>query len=210
MKAAIGHEVTPEEVMQLADGELLAERAAVVSGHVRSCAECQTVMDGFGKTSRGLASWTVPSMGDTGPQLEALRKRAQESGQWWRARNVLRPRYLVTVCALLLALTILAQMSPSRIHLQEPEVRAKLKKTDSPTPRYPDEAKQKGIQGVVRLHIVVNRSGSVKSLDVVAGDPLLAKAAMEGVRKWKFEPTYVSGKAAEVDSVVEINFQLVD
>jgi TonB family protein len=209
MKAAIGHEVTPEEVMQLADGELLAERAAVVSGHVRSCAECQTVMDGLRKTSQGLASWTVPSTGDTGPQLEALRKRAQESGQWWRARNVLRPRYLV-ICALLLALTILAQMSPSRIHLQEPEVRAKLKKTDSPSPRYPDEAKQKGIQGVVRLHIVVNRSGSVKSLDVMAGDPILAKAAMEGVRKWKFEPTYVSGKAVEVDSAVEINFQLVD
>jgi TonB family protein len=210
MKATIGHHVTPEEVMQLADGELQTERAAVVSGHMSSCAECQTVMAGLRKTSRGLASWTDPSTQDTGPQLEALRKRVQESGQWWRVRNLLRPRYLVTAGALMLALTILAQMSPSRIHLQEPEVRAKLKKTESPTPRYPEEARQKGIQGVVRLHIVVNRSGSLKSLDVVAGDPILAKAAMEGVRKWKFEPTYVNGKAVEVDSVVEINFQLVD
>ena len=74
-----------------------------------------------------------------------------------------------------LALTFWAQTSPSRIQLSEREVRAKLTKREAAQVQYPEEAKQKGIQGVVRIHIVVGRNGSVKQLDVVQGDPVLAK-----------------------------------
>jgi len=218
MKAAIGremtsheatpHEVHPKEVMQWVDGELPAERATAVASHVSRCGQCRGRMDDLHKVSRKLASWTVPSAEEMDAQLEALRTRTRESGRWSRVQSVLRPAYMATACAVILALTILAQLSPSRIHLQEPEIRAKLKKTASPNPPYPEEARRNGIQGQVRIHIVVARDGSVKHLRAVSGDPILAKAAVDGVRKWKFEPTVVDGKAVEVESEVKIDFTL--
>ena len=129
--------------------------------------------------------------------MARLRQRTNEHGLGRIIGRVLRPRYLAGLCALLVALTFLAQMSPSRIHLQEPEIRAKVKKTESPNPMYPEEARRNGIRGEVQIHIVVGRDGSVRRLKVLSGEPILAKAAVEGVRKWKFEPTILDRKTVE-------------
>lgn len=48
-------------------------------------------------------------------------------------------------------------------------------------PRYPEEAKAARIQGVVVLEAGINKEGTVDSLRVIAGHPLLAPAAMEAV-----------------------------
>jgi outer membrane biosynthesis protein TonB len=64
-------------------------------------------------------------------------------------------------------LTFLAQMSPSRIQLQEPEIRCQAeRKRNHLIPKYPEEARRNGIQGDVRIHIVVARDGSAKRLKV--------------------------------------------
>jgi TonB family protein len=77
-----------------------------------------------------------------------------------------------------------------------------------PQPIYPQEAKDKKIQGTVRLHAVLSREGAVQQLDIVSGEPILAKAAMDAVHDWKYRPTLLNGEPVEVDTVIDVIFQL--
>ena len=53
---------------------------------------------------------------------------------------------------------------------------------------YPSLARSMGLQGTVRVEAVVSPDGSVKTVDVKGGHPVLAQAAVVAVRKWKWEP----------------------
>lgn len=75
-------------------------------------------------------------------------------------------------------------------------------------PIYPKEALIKGIQGVVKLHTIVARDGSVGRLEVISGPEVLRQAAVEAVRQWQYEPTIWKGETVEVDTIVDIVFQL--
>jgi TonB family protein len=57
-------------------------------------------------------------------------------------------------------------------------------------PQYPQGARDNNIQGTVRLHVVLSAEGKVQQLDVVSGDPILAKAAEEAVRQWRYNPHF--------------------
>jgi TonB family protein len=54
--------------------------------------------------------------------------------------------------------------------------------------QYPSILKRKGIGGTVRLKVVVKGDGSVKSIDVLGGNPILADSAQTAVMQWKFTP----------------------
>ena len=54
-------------------------------------------------------------------------------------------------------------------------------------PVYPELARQMKISGVVKLQVTVAANGSLKSAKLVGGHPLLAGAALDAVRKWRFE-----------------------
>jgi len=54
-------------------------------------------------------------------------------------------------------------------------------------PVYPELAKHMHIAGVVRLEVVVRPNGSVKSVKVLGGNPVLIDSASEAMRQWKFE-----------------------
>lgn len=75
-------------------------------------------------------------------------------------------------------------------------------------PQYPQEARDSRIQGTVRLHVVLSTTGKVQQLEVVSGDPILAKAALEAVRQWEYKPTLLNGELVEVDTTVDVVFQL--
>lgn len=75
-------------------------------------------------------------------------------------------------------------------------------------PEYPVQAKMAGIQGTVKLHVILAKDGSVLQLDVVSGDPQLVDSAIKAVKQWKYEPTLLNGQAIEVDTVVDVLFQL--
>jgi periplasmic protein TonB len=75
-------------------------------------------------------------------------------------------------------------------------------------PQYPDKAKQQGITGTVRLHVVVGTNGSVQEVVAISGDPLLSDAAVEAVRQWKYEVTTLNKAPVEVDTFVDITFSL--
>jgi periplasmic protein TonB len=74
-------------------------------------------------------------------------------------------------------------------------------------PIYPDEAKVARREGDVLLHVVLATDGVVKELELVKGDPILAKAALEAVKQWRYKPTLLNGKAVEVDSTILVQFR---
>jgi len=75
-------------------------------------------------------------------------------------------------------------------------------------PRYPADARDNGIEGTVRLHVVISTTGKVQQLDIVSGDPILAKAAVDAVRQWEYRPTLLNGEPVEVDTTVDVVFSL--
>lgn len=75
-------------------------------------------------------------------------------------------------------------------------------------PEYPPEARAQHIQGAVRLDIQIGGEGAVHSIEVVEGDPLLAAAAVQAVRQWRYRPYSVDGRAIEMQTRVTIRFTL--
>ena len=63
-------------------------------------------------------------------------------------------------------------------------------------PEYPVLLKSKGIGGIVRLVAVVNPSGSVAKIETLGGNPILASAAGNAVKQWKYEPSPIETREA--------------
>jgi TonB family C-terminal domain len=74
-------------------------------------------------------------------------------------------------------------------------------------PVYPAEARKQRLQGVIAVNIVVGRDGSVLSMRALNGPELLAKAAMDALRWWKFEPYRLNGDPAVVETTLAIEFK---
>ena len=68
-------------------------------------------------------------------------------------------------------------------------------------PSYPEIARKMGLTGTVRIQLVVAPNGTVKETKVIGGHPILVTAALEAVKKWKFETA-----AAESTGTVEFRF----
>jgi len=61
---------------------------------------------------------------------------------------------------------------------------------------------------IVRLHAIIAKDGSILQLEVISGHPLLIQAALDAVRQWKYEPTLLNGQPVEVDTTIDVLFQL--
>ena len=75
-------------------------------------------------------------------------------------------------------------------------------------PVYPPLARQTRISGTVRLHALISKQGTVESLEVLSGHPLLVRAAMDAVQQWKYKPTLLNGEPVEVDTTIDVIFSL--
>ena len=75
-------------------------------------------------------------------------------------------------------------------------------------PVYPVLARNAGIDGVVRLHVVISRDGTISKLEILSGHPLLVQSAMDAVKQWVFQPTLVEGVPVEVDTTIDVYFSL--
>jgi TonB family protein len=74
-------------------------------------------------------------------------------------------------------------------------------------PTYPPEARQANLQGVIALDIVVGRDGSVTAMHALNGPDALARAAMDALRWWKFEPYRLNGEPAIVETTMAVEFK---
>jgi periplasmic protein TonB len=95
---------------------------------------------------------------------------------------------------------------PLRVRVSEGVSRGLLiKKVE---PQYPDDARQARIQGTVVLKAMISKTGDLKELNLVSGHPMLAPAAIDAVRQWKFKPYLLNGDAVEVETQIQVNFRL--
>jgi protein TonB len=75
-------------------------------------------------------------------------------------------------------------------------------------PQYPAEAGRARIEGTVVLLAVIGRDGMVQDLRVESGLPILAQAAIDAVKQWRYKPYMIDGEPVEVASRITINFTL--
>jgi len=75
-------------------------------------------------------------------------------------------------------------------------------------PIYPPLARQARISGTVVLRAVISKDGSIENLTLVSGHPMLAPAAIDAVKQWKYKPYLLNGEPVEVDTEVQVNFTL--
>jgi protein TonB len=75
-------------------------------------------------------------------------------------------------------------------------------------PIYPNFARQAHREGVVELRATISSDGAVRDLQVLSGDPVLARAAQDAVAQWKFRPTLLNGVAVEVITFVTVKFHI--
>jgi protein TonB len=76
------------------------------------------------------------------------------------------------------------------------------------TPIYPQLAKQARIQGQVVLQAEISKEGTIQNLQLISGHPMLAPAAIEAVRQWRYKPYLLNGEPVAVETQVVVNFSL--
>jgi TonB family protein len=75
------------------------------------------------------------------------------------------------------------------------------------TPKYPQAALASHTQGSVQIEATVNKEGDVVNPKILSGDPLLAHAAVEAVRQWRYKPYYLNGNPVEIKTQITVNFK---
>ncbi|MFI5104664.1 MAG: energy transducer TonB [Terriglobales bacterium] len=74
-------------------------------------------------------------------------------------------------------------------------------------PVYPHPAVAIHLQGVVKLHALIAKDGTVQSLNVISGHPLLASAALDAVQQWRYRPYILNGEPVEVETFITVTFK---
>ena len=75
-------------------------------------------------------------------------------------------------------------------------------------PQYPAIAKAARIQGSVVLAATISKSGTIQHLRVVSGPPMLQQAALDAVSTWRYRPYLLNGDPVEVETTVNVIFNL--
>jgi len=118
-------------------------------------------------------------------------------------------RHLFATFLVLAAFTVVAtSVTPNRVRISSSVMEGLVISKVSPT--YPPSARQARIQGAVVLRVHINKSGDVESMQLVSGHPMLAPAAIEAVKQWKYKPYLLNGEPIAVETSVTVNFTLAD
>ena len=75
-------------------------------------------------------------------------------------------------------------------------------------PSYPEQAVKARLQGPVVLQAWIGRDGTIQDLKLVRGSFLLGQAAYRAVKKWRYQPYLVNGRAVEAETFVTVDFRL--
>ena len=104
---------------------------------------------------------------------------------------------------LLAVLTVGATVGPLHVRAQQAQNEDLVRRAKSKVqPFYPDLARKMNISGTVKIEVVVAPNGTVKDARVVGGHPVLANAALDAAKKWRFEPA-----GAESTGVIDFKFE---
>jgi periplasmic protein TonB len=75
-------------------------------------------------------------------------------------------------------------------------------------PEYPRIAVVMHLSGTVELQARIGTDGTVRELEVVSGNPILARAAIEAVQQWRYRPTQLDGQPVEVETHITVTFTM--
>ncbi len=94
----------------------------------------------------------------------------------------------------------------ARVHLSEEALQALL--VAKTVPAYPPLARQAHVQGMVVLDADISKDGTIESLRVISGHPMLVPAAIDAVKQWRYKPYLVNASSVPVNSKIMVNFVL--
>jgi protein TonB len=95
------------------------------------------------------------------------------------------------------------KIAPLRIsHMSEGDVIRRVQ------PAYPPLARSARIQGLVVLQAVISKQGTIEDLRVLAGHPMLVRAAIDAVSQWRYRPYILNNEPVEVETQITVNFSL--
>ena len=75
-------------------------------------------------------------------------------------------------------------------------------------PIYPPIARAAHVGGTVVLHAIISKAGTIESLAVISGPPMLQGAALDAVKQWTYKPYLLNGEPTEIDTTITVNFNL--
>lgn len=94
---------------------------------------------------------------------------------------------------------------PRRLHVTRLEPAMLLRRIE---PEYPSLARQIHKEGQVELHAIISTDGTIRSLQVVSGDPLFLRSAIDAVGQWRYRPTVLNGQPVEIDTYITVIYSL--
>jgi TonB family protein len=108
-----------------------------------------------------------------------------------------------TAAVVLAALTLAVALGPIQLRAQQAQNEEIARRAKTKVqPVYPELARKMNLVGTVKIEVVVAPNGSVKDARVVGGHPVLAGAALDAAKKWRFEPA-----SAESSGVIDFKFE---
>jgi TonB family protein len=78
----------------------------------------------------------------------------------------------------------------------------------SPEPLYPAAARERSLEGVVLLDAFVDAKGNVAEVKVISGPVLLQQAAVDALRRWKYQPARLDGQPIALHTQVSVSFKI--
>ena len=75
-------------------------------------------------------------------------------------------------------------------------------------PAYPPIAKAAHVEGAVIVEAIISRTGTIESLHVVSGPPMLQSAAIDAIREARYLPFLLNGEPVEVQTRITVNFRI--
>jgi protein TonB len=75
-------------------------------------------------------------------------------------------------------------------------------------PTYPPVAREAHVHGSVVLITIIDKNGNIENLELMSGHPMLAPAAINAVKQWRYKPFLLNGQPVEVETTITVNFEL--
>jgi protein TonB len=118
------------------------------------------------------------------------------------------PKWLITLVFLVFSglVASLVEAQAAAKHKVTSSAVSEGKIVKSVRPVYPPKVTAKAIAEGVVVKLTIDKQGVPRDLQVIKGDPVLAKAALQALRQWRWKPYKLNGEPVEVKSSVYIRF----
>ena len=102
--------------------------------------------------------------------------------------------------------TNLPQPAPEKLKVSQGVSQGLLIKSVAPV--YPPLARQMRVQGSVELMANIGKDGSITGIQLLSGDSVLARAAIDAVKQWKYKPYLLNDQPVEIQTQITVKFKL--